>query len=76
MVEYGASSHKINYVTILQGILDLKEQQNRMTGSRVNTTILVNGWILPIGGTSAVDGLLSEGPTPSSFNSFTNQCSL
>ena len=29
--------------------------------------ILLNGWILPIGGASAVEGLLSTGPTPSSF---------
>ena len=32
-----------------------------------DTAILLNGWILPIGGASAVEGLLSTGPTPSSF---------
>ena len=30
-------------------------------------TILLNGWIFPIGEASAVEGLLSTGPTPSSF---------
>ena len=29
--------------------------------------ILLNGWILPIGGASAVEGLLLTGPTPSSL---------
>ena len=33
---------------------------NRITGSRV-TAILLNRWIFPIGGTSAVEGLLSTG---------------
>ena len=28
---------------------------------------LLNGWILSIGGASAVEGLLSMGPSPSSF---------
>ena len=31
------------------------------------TAILLNEWILPIGGASVVEGLLSTGPTPSSF---------
>ena len=39
-----------------------------MTGSRV-TAILLNGWILPICGASAREGLLSTGPTPSSLSS-------
>ena len=29
--------------------------------------ILLNRWIFPIGGASAVEGLLSMGPTPSSY---------
>ena len=37
---------------------------NCITGFRV-TAILLNVWILPIGGASAVVGLLSTGPTPS-----------
>ena len=47
-------------------ILNLEGHQNCITGSRV-TVILLNGWILPIGGTSAVEGVLSTGPTTSSF---------
>ena len=46
--------------------LNLEVHRNRNTGCRV-TAILMNGWILPIGGASAVEGLLSMGPTPSSF---------
>ena len=34
----------------------------RITGSRVRA-ISLNGWILPIGEASAVEGLLSMGPT-------------
>ena len=42
---------------------------NGITGVRV-MAILLNGWSLPIGGASAVEGLLSTGPTPSSFYEF------
>ena len=66
MVEDGAFSHKIDYDTILLAILNLEVHQHRITGSRV-TAILMNGWILPIGGASAVEGLRSTGPTPSSL---------
>ena len=41
-------------------ILNLKGHLNCITGSEV-TAILLNGWILPIGGTSAVEGLRSTG---------------
>ena len=41
-------------------ILNLKGHSNHFTGSRV-TAILLNGWISPIGGASAVDGLRSMG---------------
>ena len=51
MVGDGAFSHKIDYV---EGHL------NFITGSRV-TAILLNGWILPFGGASAVEGLPSTG---------------
>ena len=37
-------------------ILNLEGHQNCITGSKV-TAILLNGWILPIGGASAVKGL-------------------
>ena len=60
MVEDGASSHKIDYVTILKNILNLEGHPNRITGSRVKA-ILLNWWILPIGGFSAVEGLQSTG---------------
>ena len=66
MVEDGVFSHKIDYVTIIREILNLKGHQNHITGSRV-TAILLNGWNLPIGGASAVEGLGSTGPQPSSF---------
>ena len=48
MVEDGASSHKIDYVSKFKEILNLKGHQNRNTGSRV-PAILLNGWTLPIG---------------------------
>ena len=48
MVRNGAFSHKIDYITIFEEILNLEGHQNRTTGSRV-TAILLNGWIFPIG---------------------------
>ena len=66
MVGNGALSHKINHITIYEEMLNLEGHQNCTTGSRI-TAILLNGWILPIGGASAVEGLLSTGPTLSSF---------
>ena len=59
IVGYGAFSH---YVTIFKEIINLGGNLNRITGSRV-TAILLNGWIMPIGGASEVEGLLSTGPT-------------
>ena len=56
MVEDGDFSHKIDYVTIFQEILNLEGHPNCITGSKV-MAILLNWWILPIGGTSAVKGL-------------------
>ena len=50
MVEDGVFSHKIDYVNIFL----------RMTGSKVEA-ILLNGWILPIGGASALEGLRLTG---------------
>ena len=58
MVEDGAFSHKIDYITFCKEILNIKEHQNCVTGSRF-TLVLLNGWIWPIGGASAVEGLLS-----------------
>ena len=54
MFEDGAFSHKIDYVTILYEILNLEGHLNCITGSRV-TAILLNGWILPIVGASALE---------------------
>ena len=48
MVEYGAFSHKVNYVTIISEILNLEGHPNRTAGSKV-MAILLNVWILPIG---------------------------
>ena len=66
MVGDGAFSHKIDYVAIFLKILNLEGHLNRITSSRV-TAIMLNGWILPIGGASALEGLLSTEPTPSSL---------
>ena len=52
MVTDSAFSHKIDYVTIFQDILYLEGHPNRITSSKV-TAILLNGWILPIGGASS-----------------------
>ena len=56
MLEDGAFSHKIYYVTLLKEIFNRKGHPNCITGSKV-TVIWLNGWILPIGGASAVKGL-------------------
>ena len=52
MVGNGAFSHKKDYVQKCLEILNLKGRQNCITGSRV-TVILLNGWILPIGGVAS-----------------------
>ena len=49
-------SHKIDYVTIFNGILNLEGHPNCTTGLK-EMAILLNGLILPIGGASAVKGL-------------------
>ena len=69
MIEDGAFSYKTHYVVIFfLEILSLKVHLNCITGSRV-TAILLKGLILSIvGWASAVEGLLSIGPTPSSFD--------
>ena len=48
MVENGALSHKIDYFTIFEEILNLEGHQNRTTGSRV-TAILLNALIFSMG---------------------------
>ena len=65
LVEDGAFSHKIDYVTIFMEILNLKGHPYGIIGLKV-TAILLNGWILPIansiGGVSAVKGLRLQPP--------------
>ena len=53
IVEDVAFSDKIDYVIILKEIPNLEGHPNRIIGSRV-TAILLNGWIFPICGASAV----------------------
>ena len=60
MVDDSAFSHKIDNITIFKEIQNHKGHPNRIAGSRV-TAILLNGWILPIDGASAVEGLRSIG---------------
>ena len=64
IVEDGAFSHIFLYFFL--EIFNIKGHKNRVTGLTV-TAILLNGWILPIGGVSAVEGLLSTAPTLSSL---------
>ena len=57
VVEDGVFSKKIDHVTIFfLDSLNLEGHPNPITGSRV-TAILMNGWILPIGRASAVEGV-------------------
>ena len=60
MVEDGAFSHKIDYITISFEILNLEGHPNLISGSR-GIVILPNCLILPIGAALAVDGLRSTG---------------
>ena len=52
IVEDGAFSHRVYYVTIFWEILNLEGHPNRITGSKV-TAISLRGWILPIGGVAS-----------------------
>ena len=49
IVGYGAFCHKIDYVTIFKKILNIGGHSNRIAGLK-ETVILLNGWILTIGG--------------------------
>ena len=60
LVDDGAFSHKIEYVTIFLPTLNLEGHPNCITGSKFTMTLL-KGWILLIGGASAVEGLRSTG---------------
>ena len=60
MDEDGAFSLKIDYGKHNKEILNLEGHQDCITGSQV-TAPLINGWILPIGGALAIEGLQSMG---------------
>ena len=45
---------------VVKTFLDPEGHQNRISGSKVRA-ILLEGWIFPIGGASAVEGLRSRG---------------
>ena len=53
-------SYKIYYVIVIKNVLNLKGHQNPKNGSK-GTALLLQGWILPIGWASAVEGLQSTG---------------
>ena len=59
-VRDSSSSYKIDYVIVIKNFLNPEGHQNPINGSKV-TVILLKGWILPIGGASAVEGLRSMG---------------
>jgi hypothetical protein len=46
----------IDFVKVIKNFLNPKDHQNPINGSKV-TAILLKGWILPIGGASAGEGL-------------------
>ena len=50
------SYNKIDYVIVIKNFLNPEEYQNPISGSKVRA-ILLKGWLLPIGGASAVEGL-------------------
>ena len=56
MVRDRSSSYKIDYVIVIKTFLNPEGHPNRISGSKVKV-ILLEGWILPIGGVSAVKGL-------------------
>ena len=49
MIVDGAFNHKMDWLMKSLEILNLKGHQNRIIGSKV-TAILLNGWVMPIGG--------------------------
>ena len=55
-VRDSTSSYKIDYVIVIKNFLNLEGHHNPTSGSKV-TDILLKGWILPIGGASAGEGL-------------------
>ena len=64
-----SSSYKIDYVIVIKNFLNPEEHQNPISGSKV-TAFLLKGWILPIGGPSAVEGLCLQPAQQASFHLF------
>ena len=62
-VRDSSSSHRIDYVIVIKTFLNPKDHPNPINGSKV-TAILLKGWILPVGGASAVKGLRLTGGLP------------
>ena len=56
-VRDSSSSYKIDYVIVIKTFLNPEGHKNRISGSNV----LLKGWILPIAGSSSVEGLRSTG---------------
>ena len=52
MVRDITSSYKIDYGIVIKNFLNLEGHQNPVSGSKV-MTLLLKGWILPIGGASS-----------------------
>ena len=67
MVRDNSSSYKIDYVIVIKTFLNPEGHQNLINGSKV-TAILLKGWISPVGGASAVEGLRSTGLPRLVFN--------
>ena len=61
------SSYKIDDVIMIKSFLNPEGYQNPFSGSKV-TAILLKGWILPIGGASAVEGVRPTGLPRLVFN--------
>ena len=59
-VTESSSSYKIDSVKVIKTSLNPGGLQNCISGSKV-TSILLKGWILPIGGASSLEGLRSTG---------------
>ena len=55
-VRDSTSRYKLDYVIMIKNFLNSEGHQNPFSGSEV-TAILLKGWILPIGGASAGEGL-------------------
>ena len=58
IVEDSVFIHKIDHIFFVGEILNLKWHPNHICGSKV-AAILLNEWILSIGGATAVEGLQS-----------------